>query len=184
MSKEDKLYRVLDYILNQASSSELEVITGAVNRRTKDFFTGPGGIGPKGMAQSMAKRIQSQLGASFNVGEISRQIVSDIIRKQEPGITDRELDVLLDKWLPRRGKASPEKNVPLPPDVMITMISQFVSYKQGKMPAEEEKELPEDWINKYWKALPESARVLITSFLNGDLDEKKFWAEIVASLGQ
>ena len=160
------------------------MITEALKRRTKDSFKGPGGVGPKAMAQSMAKRIQSQLGASFNVGEISRKIVSDIIRQKEPGITERELEVLLDKWLPKREKAAPEKDLPLPPDVLITMITQYIAYKREKMSEEEEKELPKDWTHKYWQAFTQSARTLITSLLNDDLDEKEFWAEIIKSLDQ
>lgn len=184
MSNKGKLYQILDYILNQASSAELDVITEALKRRTPQPGQGIGGINPQGLAQNLAKDIQDQLTESLDIQRISRNIVTELIRQQEPEISDEELNVLLDHWLPEKENASSERIRGAPPDVLISMIAQYIAFKQGKMSKEEEKELPENWIHRYWEAFPEVSRALIIDYLNGKIDEVHFWEKIINTSDQ
>ena len=178
MTDKEKIYEVLDFILNRATSAEIEVIQEALKRRRGGRALG--GLNPVGLAQGLAKEIQSQLDASFDIQQVSRKIVTDLIRQQEPNITDRELEVLLDTYLPTGARA--KKEAP-PPDVMITMISQYISRRQGKPADAEQQELPAGWEEQYWQSFPPGVQARITRFLRGESDEVSFWRDIVAGLG-
>ena len=110
----------------------------------------------------------------------------DVIRKEAPELSDPQIEELLDAWIPDspggRGKEKP----PLPPDVLLTMIRQFVSYSSGTMPPSEqvelEKQIP-DWQREYWQRMPESIRTVLTLFLKGTIDSEECWQQIYADLG-
>jgi hypothetical protein len=194
MSSEDPLYSVLEFILNRATSAELEVIAEALKRR-RSPGKGLGGINPRGMAQNVAKKVKQQLGGMLDVHAISRQIVTDLIRQKEPNISDRELEVLLDKWLPASARArktagQPEEPSPgreagsIAPDVLITMISQYVSARRGTLSREEQDRLPKNWQADYWESFPDRVRARIREHLNGRLSEVEFWDSVIAALDQ
>ena len=197
MSSEEPLYTVIEYILNRASSAELEVIAEAVKRRQSPG-KGLGGISPRGMAENVAKKVKQQLGGMLDVRAISRQIVTDLIRQKEPNISDKELEVLLNTWLPGttlgRGEAAQaaepagqgqeQAQAGKAPDVLVTMISQYVSARQGTLSRKEQDELPKNWQSQYWESFPDKIRGLIREHLNGRLNEVEFWDSIISSLDQ
>ena len=128
MSSDEPLYTVLEFILNRATSAELEVIAEAVKRRQSPG-RGLGGISPRGMAENVAEEVKQQLEGMLDVQTISRQIVTDLIRQKEPNISDEELEVLLDTWLPGTARARRDETQPadqmqgqgpetVPPDVL------------------------------------------------------------------
>ncbi len=174
------LYEVVNYILNQATSAELEVIAAALQRRREDSRGKHSS--PMGMARSMASRVQEQLGKALDVGNISRKIVADMVRKKQPGISDKELETLLDNWLPSSA-ADSGKPRELPPDVLVSMVAQYVGARQGSLSAEERRELPEDWERRYRDAFPPTVRRLIARFLAGEMDEVAFWEGVLGGLG-
>jgi hypothetical protein len=179
MSPDDPLYAVLDYILNRATTGELEAIAAAVKRRQQPR-KGLGGISPRSMAETVAKTVRSQLGGMLDVHQIARKIVADLIRDKEPNIGERELAVLLDSWLPEPGK-KPKKN---PPDVIITMVSHYVSAQKGSLSAEQLKEFPQDWQTRYWEAFSPDLRALIEAFLAGHIGEVDFWSRVISGVGE
>jgi hypothetical protein len=195
MSSDEPLYSVIEFILNRASSAELEVIAEAVKRRQSPG-RGLGGISPRGMAENVAQEVKQQLGGMLDVHTISRQIVTDLIRQKEPNINDGELEVLLDNWLPgtarARGPAAELDGTPdrggapeqekTAPDVLITMISQYVSARQGTLSEEEKDRLPDDWQSRFWSSFPDAIRGRIREHLNGRLTEVEFWNSVIASL--
>jgi hypothetical protein len=190
MADRETLYHILDYILNKASSDELGVISEALKRRSAEHRS-LGGIDPRGMAESMAKNVKQQLGRLGDIGEIARKMVADIVREKEPGITDEELEVLLNTWLPgtrmpvgEMREPPPESEQSVPPDVLITMVSQFLAACTGTMTADERRELPEDWRERYWERFPHDVRELIDAHLGGGLGEVEFWRLLVASVGR
>ena len=127
MSSDEPLYNVLEFILNRASSAELEVIAEAVRRRQSPG-KGLGGISPHGMAENVAEQVKQQLGGILDVQNISRQIVTDLIRQKEPNISDQELEVLLDNWLPgtaraREATTPPVEEQPISNRVNIAAVS-------------------------------------------------------------
>lgn len=189
MADRETLYHILDYILNKATSDELGVISEALKRRSAERRS-LGGIDPRGMAESMARNVRDQLGRLGDIGGIARKMVADIIREKEPGITDEELKVLLDTWLP--GTRAPgramdeppqESEESVPPDVLITMVSQFLAATTGTMTADERHDLPEDWRERYWERFPHPVRDLIDAHLGGGLGEVEFWRRLVQSVG-
>jgi len=195
MSSEEPLYSVIEFILNRASSEELEVIAEAVKRRQSPG-KGLGGISPRGMAENVAEKVKQQLGGMLDVHAISRQIVTDLIRQKEPNISDRELEVLLDNWLPgtarTRAQAAQADGPPeqgeapnpeqMAPDVLITMISQYVSARQGTLSREEKDRLPGDWQSRFWSSFPDEIRGRIREHLNGRLTDVEFWDSVISSL--
>ncbi len=197
MSCEEPLYSVIEFILNRASSEELDVIAEAVKRRQHPG-KGLGGISPRGMAERVAGKVKEQLGGMLDVRSISRQIVTDLIRQKEPNISDRDLEVLLDNWLPgtaraRRQEAQSEQQAEqnqdptqrrLAPDVLVTMISQYVAARQGTLPREEQDKLPKNWQSRYWESFPDKVRGRIREYLNGRLTEVQFWDSVISSLDQ
>ncbi|MBN1838121.1 MAG: hypothetical protein JW820_19850 [Spirochaetales bacterium] len=201
MADREALYQILDYILNKATSDELGVIAEALKRRTSQH-RGLGGIDPRGMAERMAKNVKEQLGKLGDIGEIARKMVTDMIREKEPGISDRDLEVLLDTWLPgtrsdarsrgepsapdaaAAGATSADTTSPagLAPDVLVTMVSQFVAGSQGTLSEQEQRELPKGWREQYWESFPHPVRELINEHLHGRLGEVEFWQHLVKSL--
>jgi hypothetical protein len=177
MADRDKMFEVLDFILNHASFGELEVIQEALKRRRGSRALG--GLNPVGLAQRLAREVQGQLDASFDIQQVSRKIVGDMIRQQEPNIKEEDLEVLLDIWLPSGAR---ERQGPPPPDVLITMISRYVSWKQGRLTEAEQQELGAGWEEPCWQAFPDRVKLLITRFLKGETDEVSFWREIVSGL--
>jgi hypothetical protein len=197
MSSEEPLYSVIEFILNRASSAELEVIAEAVKRRQRPG-KGLGGIDPRGMAENVAAKVKQQLGGMLDVKSISRQIVTDLIRQKEPNISDRELEVLLDNWLPGMAHARREPGQPaapagqspeqaeerMAPDVLISMISQYVAARRGNLPQEEQDKLPKNWQSRYWESFSDHIRGRIREHLSGRLTEVEFWDSIISSLDE
>ena len=195
MSSDEPLYSVIEFILNRASAAELEVIAEAVKRR-RSPGKGLGGISPRGMAENVAEKVKEQLGGMLDVQAISRQIVTDLIRQKEPNISDRELEVLLDNWLPGTarpraeavrpdgppGRDNAPKQERMAPDVLITMISQYVAARRGTLSKEEKDRLPGDWQSRFWSSFPDEIRGRIREHLNGRLTEVEFWDSVIASL--
>ena len=180
MDESDPLYLVLDYILNKATSAQLEVIGEALKRRAADT-PGPASFSPRNMAQRLSRNIEQQLGASLDVPQIARKIVRDLIRQKEPGIQDREIEVLLDNWLPgtRQRSAAPEG---LPPDALITMVATFLAAERGGLSTEEARDLPEGWKERYWQSFPPAVQGAIDELRQGRISEPTFWETLIGRL--
>ncbi len=170
-----ELYEILDFILNRADSSELEAIRKALERRLRGP-AGPGhlGIDARGMAEETARTVAGQVTWSSDyIRSMVRDFAGDIIRKNAPELGDGDVETLLDSWLSE--DTAPERD--LPPDLLKTMVKQFIAYATGVMSASEQVTLNEempDWTEKYWKNFPENVRRLVSLFLTGKLEEERF----------
>jgi hypothetical protein len=185
----DELYSIVDTILNKASDADVEVIVEALKRRQQ------GGAGPsKGFnfspertARQAANSIQEQISYSQeSVREMVRGFAVDIIRKQAPELSEEQVNELLQEWIPNEEeKRRRAQQVSLPPDVLITMTQQFISYSEGTMPASEqmqlEHEIPE-WYKTYWERFPLAVRDAISLYLKGKIDKESFWAQVTDSI--
>jgi hypothetical protein len=180
MSSDVSLYAVLDYILNQATTEELQVITEALNRRQRPG-KGFGGLSPRDMAAGMARNISEQLAGTLDIRQISRRIVGDLVKKQQPGMGEEELEALLDAWLPEK-KVRPSEPASVPPDMLVTMVAQFVASEKGALSEADTRQLPPEWKSRYWEAFPPDVRTLIKAHLAGGLPEVDFWKRIVSQL--
>jgi uncharacterized protein with HEPN domain len=176
MDQNDPLYVVLDFILNQATTAQLEVIGEALKKRSADL-PAQEGLNPRRMAQRLSRNIIKQLGASLDVSQIARRIVRDLIKHKEPGIQEREVEILLDNWLPGTRKAVPTGK--LPPDALVSMVATFLAAERGNLGAEESRDLPADWKERYWQSFPPEVREAIEELRRGEIDEARFWAGLV-----
>ncbi|RKX75681.1 MAG: hypothetical protein DRP87_13975 [Spirochaetes bacterium] len=178
MRMNERLYEIVDFILNEATYGELEVVTAALKKRLRDSDKTPMGVNPEKIAREMASRINQQVGFSVDqIRETVKSLVKDIIKREAPGIPQKDLQSLLEKWVPEHSNGKSK----IPSDALLTMIKQFISYSTGTMPVNEQsnlkKEIP-NWHEKYWQMFSSETRQNISDFLKGRIDEVTFWKRI------
>lgn len=181
---EKNLFSVIDFILNRATEKELIAVRAALDRRTKGKLST--GKSLSDMVTSSTSQISEQMKIPIDqIRNSVKDMVLRLIKQNAPEITDEQLNILLDEWMPGTTKKSKKKQSGLPPDALLAMIRQFIAFSVGQMPKEEEatlrKEMP-DWPEKYWSAFPEAIQISISSFLKARMDEKDFWKEVYAQL--
>ena len=172
-----KITDILEYILRNATRHELELIGEALRKRMERESTlGMGQIDVNQMARTMAENIEKQMGiGGERVHEMARRMVADMVRREKPEIPERELQALLDQWVPgRSGKKAGE----IPRDMLLAMITQFIAYSVGEMTEEDKKQFPRGWHKKYWEAFPQDIQVLIRDFILGKIGKNQFWKGI------
>jgi hypothetical protein len=195
--KGDSLYDVVDFILNQASENDLEVIRAALKRRIEGSdMSGPMGVSPVRLARESAAKVRKQMGASIGqIREMVKQFAAEIIRKDAPELTEAQVKELLDTWVPTdtaqaaerpEGHPAALKDGKLPADAIMSMISQFVAYSTESMSITEQIRLREeipDWHKKYWEQFSPRVRQLISLHIGGQLDPDTFWERVRLELG-
>ncbi len=201
--KGDFLYDIVDFILNQATENDLEVVRAALKRRIEGSRTrGPMGIDPARLARESAARVREQFGVSMGrIRAMVKDYAAEILRKSAPELTEKQLGELLDTWVPgneassaaQGRRQSPQGSAPgagasrrLPAEALVAMIARFISYGTETMSITEQiglqNELP-DWQKKYWGQFSPRVRQLISLYLNGQLDKATFWEHTRAELG-
>ncbi len=168
---------ILDFIMNRATKRELEMVGEALRRRgERDTSLGPGLVDVNRMARSMAEGIEKQMGlGSRNVHRMTRRLAADMILKEKPDISDAELERLLDLWVPDGGGTAPPS---VPKEMLLTMIAQFTAYGTGEMGAEEKRDFPRGWHEKYWKAFTPGIQKLVREHIHGRMGKEEFWRRI------
>lgn len=207
-----ELYDILDYILNRATTSELDAIRAALRRRDSDMpqEVGPAGTGALGidvrnLALSTAKQIEGQLGiSSERVRDIVHGTVRRIIEREAPELDEEQVDELLAGLVsegasptgsdgltsePPTGDASGTKRPlqTLPKDALVSMIGQFVAYSTGVMSMREEMSLTEQlgkWQHRYWEQFPQVVQRLVSLFIKGAMDGDAFWRGVDDALNE
>ncbi|WP_028972787.1 hypothetical protein [Spirochaeta cellobiosiphila] len=189
------LINVLDFILNRADSPSIEAIEEALKRRKSNLTRiGSIGVSPQKAAKQLAGQLESSLNQTRNMLESSvKRMAIDVIRKEAPELTDEQISMLLEEWIPnedqrqKRDSKAMEAKVSLNPDMFKKMISDFLSFSTGKMSAsyriELENQIP-GWTDVYWQKFPLRVRKLIRLYLDGSIDADSFWAEVAQSLGE
>ncbi|HUX20586.1 MAG TPA: hypothetical protein VMW69_05050, partial [Spirochaetia bacterium] len=144
--------------------------------------------------------IRDQMGLSI---EQIRTMVSgfaeEIIKKNAPELTDSQIHDLLDSWIPESEVGGPATGSPskkkqaqksshrsLAPDVILTMVTQFLSYSDESMSVTEQmklnREIP-DWQKRYWEQFSPRTRELLSLHLRGQIDRAICLERICADLG-
>jgi len=173
-----ELRAILHFIVHQASEAEIASILAALDARIKDgsrdYTVDFRRLAGKAL-QGFAEKFQP-----VDPNGMTRRLVASMIKGTEPGISDTDLQVLLNTWVPSAEQTeSVEKSIPVP--MLFTMIQQFVHYSTGAMGATEEKELRAsipDWPARYWEQFSAETRELISSFLQGRVSQEEFWRSI------
>ena len=183
---DDKLYAVIDYILNRADDREIEVILKAVKKRyAQGGGGGRGGLNPQRMATQMARQISQQVGMSQEqIRHTVRNMSADIIRKNAPELTEQQVNELLKAWVPNPEDAKP-RYAPVPRDALMMMVDQFLRYSAGSMSATEQMNLEHDipgWTEKYWSRFPKELRDVLTLYLKGAIGDDDFQEALNACL--
>ena len=185
--EDQELYNIVDYILNKAGDRELEVIKEALKRRADKSQHSPMGIDISRLAHNGWGSIDRQVASSREyVRNSVKDFVIKTIRQEAPDISEHDLNVLLDDWVPDPEKQKKTENKKtLPPDAVIKMIDQFLRFSAEEMSITEQAELNKtmpDWHKNYWQHFPDKIRGLITLYLKGRIDSGTCWEEIKKEL--
>ncbi len=188
MIDKKELYNIAEFILNKADERELQVIEEALKRRLAKKNKAFGGMDINYLAHSTGDAVSKQLSASKEqIRETVTGFVKNIIREHAPEISEDELNVLLDEWVPdpEAGKKSAGNEKRLPDDVVLKMIDQFLRFNSGEMSLDEQKLLRDSipqWQEEYWKRFPQKIRGLLTLYIKGKIDSGTCWVEIKKEL--
>ena len=185
-----ELVKALDYILNRCSERDIEAVAAAVVRRRRDIaMYGSMPVAPD--PRRFAEELSSQLNIDGNIEGLKKSIrdyAIRIIRQQAPELTDAQLEELTRSWIPERGSGAKKRGSVesgVPPELLSSMVDQFVSFSLGRMEEEEDRALRKEmgaWPDKYWKSFPQVIRLLITDFIKDEIDEKEFNTRIGLAL--
>jgi len=170
--------QVLDFILNHAQPDEIRGIEMALDRRRSEKPAGVADLDFQKMATQMAGKLGHSL--DFDIKNMSKRLVAEMIIEQYPNISETELAQLLDQFVPDEHNTASRQSqgLDLPKDVRISMLDQFIRYSTGRMPDHEQRSLQEaspDWIQKYWNAFSIEHRQLLSELLKGEIDSNEFW---------
>lgn len=180
---DDKLYSVINYVLNEADDAEIKVILEAVKKRADRKISFAPDINPNKIAKNLASQISGQIGGSVDqIRDMVRGFVVNLIKENAPDIPQEHLDILLKEWVPEPSEMQKQpRNSNLAPDVLLTMIRQFVAFSTENMdPGEQirlDHEIPE-WKELYWSKFPDMVRKLIKLLLDGQISVADFWDSI------
>jgi hypothetical protein len=185
-----ELVRVMDYILNRCDERNIEAVAAAVVRRRRDLALF-GGMDKLPNPQKLAREISGQINidASINgLKEAIRDMAAGIIRQEAPELSDEQAAELIHAWIPApespsSGDRSGGKQVP--PDLLESMIEQFIAFSTGRMSSGEDKVLRSEmgsWPERYWKAFPQVIQLIIRDFLKEKIGEDEFRSKIAIAL--
>lgn len=161
------------------------------------------GLDPAKMAKSVSDNINEHVQSSLEqVHENIRGYVRELIKQEAPDIPEEHLQELVDTWTPDpqgkiHGKAAGKtgdggpaagggSTGGLPPDLLLTMVRQFLSYSRGSMSIREQQRLREeipDWQESYWKRFPPRVKKLISNVVKGNISQESFWDRLTSELG-
>lgn len=190
MEPRRELKQALDFIMRQASESELEVLESAIRRRSGNRApTHPGEMDFAAMASRITGDLTARFGtpATDQIREMTRNLVGNIILTHEPNMPAEHLDELLDRYVPDPTKRRVGPEIKLPPEAVKLMVRQFIAYGEGRMPAAEvaelKREMP-DWPKRYWEMFGSMTQKMISERLNGQMAEADFQRALETHLAE
>ncbi|MCL2214150.1 MAG: hypothetical protein FWC06_02960 [Treponema sp.] len=187
-----ELLQALDYILNRSDEAAVDVLVEAVTRRKRDLtvFNVIGGMpNPQKMAKEITERIDSGISASIDgIRNSVQEMAIRILREHAPELNDKQINELCLEWLPNvSGKGASDKSAAaMPPDVLLSMIEQFISFSNSEMSESVDNSLRNEmgaWPERYWNSFPPVVRQIITDYLKNKTSEKDFKSKIILALG-
>ena len=91
----------MDYILNKAGERELEVIKEALKRRIEKRSHSPMGIDINRVAHDSGRSLREQVASSREyIRDTVKDFVVRTIKQEAPGISEHDLNVLMEQWVP------------------------------------------------------------------------------------
>jgi hypothetical protein len=178
----NKVYAIVEYILNEADQEDIEVIKIALKKRISSGSHSPMGINISNMADKMAKGVTEQVGGSIDqIRQSVQEFVVKMIKEKVPDISQEHLNELLKAWVPNPEDAGIKKDLPIPPDMLMDMLKQFIAYSNKELHDYDQAKLQEamvDWQKEYWEGFPIRIKKLIYLFLGGQINEEEFWSTV------
>lgn len=181
----------MDYILNRCDERNIEAVAAAVVRRRRDLALF-GGMDKLPNPQKMARELSGQINIDASIEGIKeavRDMAAGIIRQEAPELSGEQAAELIRAWIPEsKAQGSPssgngEKQPP--PDLLESMIEQFVAFSTGRMSSGEDKALRSEmgsWPERYWKVFPQVVQLIIRDFLKEKIGEDEFRSKIAIAL--
>lgn len=181
MSIDDEKRKILEDYMRSASPEERKELNRLLKSRQKkavsDFKTPGMNMDVNQLARNMSKQINEQLGmADINIKKMAKDMVVQMALQHKPDISPRELTALVNQMVPEKRDSDILKKIS--PELLKSMIVQFVSYSTNSMPEKDLAELPEGWTKKYWGIFSQDIRDLITMYLKNGIDNRNFWLAI------
>ncbi|MCL2265303.1 MAG: hypothetical protein FWC22_04595 [Treponema sp.] len=183
------LFQALDYILNRSNEASIEALTEAVVRRRRDLtvFNAVGNMpDPQKMAGDITNRINAGISGGINaMRESVQEMIVHLLKEHAPELNSKQIKELCEAWLPSAA-GSKNEDSSLPPDVVLSMIEQFISFSQGEMSESVDKNLREEmgaWPQRYWNSFSPVVRRIITDYLKDKIPQKDFKMKIKIALG-
>ena len=107
---EDRLYGIIEYILNVAENDEIEVIKAALEKRLTDNRRAPVlGLNPAKLASQSTDNINAQLeGSKRMVKEMAANFAANIIRQNAPELDEKQVQELMSEFMPNQQAAGEE----------------------------------------------------------------------------
>ena len=186
------LLQALDYILNQSDAATIEVLSEALikRRRNLSFFHAVGEIPDP---EKAAKEVSAALsGSTDKIIEGMRSSIHEmivrLISEHAPELNADQINELCRAWMPStyKTKEKSAKEGDLPPEALLSMIDQFISFSNGTMSSSVDTGLRNEvgaWPERYWNAFPPVVRQIITDYLKNKIGDKDFKSKIVLALG-
>jgi len=186
-----RLLQALDYIINHSDDATIEVLAEAVVRRRRNLYMF-GTIGNIPNPEKMAQEMSLELGGGTDqiMKGMRRSILEMIVRickEHAPELDEHQISELCNAWMPGTSTGKGDSGESLPPDVLISMIEQFISFSNGTMKESVDKSLRDElgaWPQRYWDAFPAVIRQIITDYLKDKITEKDFKSKIAIAIGK
>jgi len=181
MGIDDKKRKILEEYLKSATPAEKKELNRLLDSREKksayDFKTQGLSMDVNQLARNMSRQINEQLGmADINIKKMARDLVVQMAYQHKPDIKPDELAALVSHMVPEKREGDLSKKIP--PELLKSMIVQFVSYSTGSMSVKEQSQLPEGWAKKYWDVFSQDIRDLIKMYLKNGIDNQNFWLAV------
>ncbi len=181
MTIDDKKKKILDDYIKFATPEERKELNRLLKSREKSNVKGFENQGlnmdVNQLAKNMSRQINEQLGmADINIKKMAKDMVVQMARQHKPDITPQELSAMVNLMVPDQKNNDISKKIP--PELLKSMIVQFVTYSTGSMSEKDQAQLPDGWAKKYWNAFSQDIRDLITMYLKNGIDNRNFWLAI------
>ncbi|MDR1390637.1 MAG: hypothetical protein LBJ31_11770 [Treponema sp.] len=179
-----ELVRVMDYILNRCDEKAIDAVAAAVVRRRRELALF-GGAANFPDPKKMARELSDQINISANIDglrEEVRKMAVKIIRREAPELTEEQIATLTAAWIP-----GPSSGGPIPPEMLLEMCGQFVSFSTGNMSQAEDHKLRSEmgqWTGRYWKAFPEVVKLIIKDYLDGEITEAEYRSKLATAVSR
>jgi len=172
MASDKDISKIITCFLKNATPEEINELKSLVKEKKISLDN----LDFSSMARKTAISIKKQMGVSKDfVKETVKGFACRIIRQHSPDISERDLNILMESIVPSKGK---KYKTLLPPEMMKSMVVQFINFSLKRMSEEEIAEMPNRWVQKYLNAFSPIVRGLIGSFLKKEIDEEMFWLAI------